>query len=78
MIGFRSFLVEGVDRVSLNQSSQSASFRISNMQVRHSKGMWIFVGHQLSFCKHVLFVSGGIEHVHEIKLHTCTLNSSHR
>jgi hypothetical protein len=48
------------------------------MQVRHSKGMRIFVGRQLSFCKHVLFVSGGVEHEFEINVHTCTLISSHR
>ena len=77
MIGFRSFLIEGVDRVSLNRSSQSASFQVSSMLVRHSNGMWNFIGHQLSFCKHVLFVSGGVERVHEMKAHTFTLISSH-
>jgi hypothetical protein len=47
------------------------------MLVRHSKGMWNFVGHKLSFCKHVLFVSSGVKRVHEIKVHTFTLISSH-
>ncbi len=70
-------LIEGVDRVSLNRSSQTAVFRISIMQVRHSNGMRIFVGNQLSFCKHVLFVSSDVEHVFEINVHTCTLISSH-
>ena len=77
MIGFRSSLIEGVDRVNLNRSSQSAGYRISIMQVRHSNGMRIFVGRQLSFCKHVLFVSSGVEHGFEINVHTCTLISSH-
>jgi hypothetical protein len=78
MIGFRSSLIEGVDRVNLNRSSQSAGYRISIMQVRHSNGMRIFVGRLLSFCKHVLFVSSGVEHGFEINVHTCTLISSHR
>ena len=78
MIGFRSSLIEGVDRVNLNRLSQSAGYRISIMQVRHSNGMRIFVGRQLSFCKHVLFVSSGVEHGFEINVHTCTLISSHR
>jgi hypothetical protein len=47
------------------------------MQVRHSNGMRIFVGNQLSFCEHVLFVSSDVEHVFEINVHTCTLISSH-
>lgn len=77
MIGFRSFFNRGSRSSQLNQSSQSASIRVSSVQVRHSKGMWNFIGHQLSFCKHVLFVSSGVKHVHEINVHTCTLISSH-
>jgi hypothetical protein len=77
MIGFRSFLIEGVDRAHLNRSSQSAGSRVSSMQVCHSKGMWNFIG--LSFCKHKLFVSSGVnvKLVHEIKVDTFTLIPSH-